>query len=344
VTNVEDIRQQLIDHQWMTAEEADAAIAEWKSASPGAADDGEALLAWLTERRSLTPFQAKTMHGEDAGPLMLGPYRLLEQIAVGRLGSLYRAVHEASGEAVCLKLFPAGVADDPEWLGRMQREIDTGAELDHPNVMRTLGVEECDGNWYVIMEDLEGESLQDRLVREGRLPWSTATGLMNDAAQGLAYLHDKFVVHRDVRPANLWITTDGQVKVLELGSVRNALSALEPGDDATLTTSGTIIGVYDYMSPEQAKDPHGADHRSDIYSLGCTFYHCLAGRPPFVEKNPVMLVMRHATAEATPLGEVDAEIPADVAEIVDAMLAKSPDDRIQTMRDVATALAQHLYD
>jgi serine/threonine-protein kinase len=275
-------------------------------------------------------------------PPRLGPYRLLAPITAGRLGILYRAVQEEGGQAVCLKLFPAVLDDGREWARRMERELHFSAALDHPNVVRTLGIEQAEGTWYLVMEDLEGETLDDRLGRDGRLPYPTACHLIGDAALGLAHLHDKFVVHRDVQPANLWITPEGRVKVMELGAVRNALTALKGPEDSTVTRQDTVIGVYDYMAPEQANDSHAADHRSDVYGLGCTLYHCLAGRPPFVEKNPAMLVMRHMNAAPPPLAEA-ADIPAELVQTVETMLAKSPDDRFQDMRDVAAEMERHCF-
>jgi len=277
-------------------------------------------------------------------PLRLGPYRLLAPITAGRLGILYHAVQEERGESVCLKLFPAVLDDGREWLRRMERELQFSAALDHPNVVRTFGIEQAEGNSYLVMEDLDGETLQERLDREGRLPYRTACQLISDAALGLAHLHDKFVVHRDVQPANLWITADHhRVKVMELGAIRNALSALRGAEDSSVTQYDTVLGVYDYMAPEQANDAHSADHRSDIYALGCTLYHCLAGHPPFVEKNPAMSLMRHMHEPPPPLAEAAADIPAELVQTVETMLAKLPGERFQAMRDVAAELDRDCY-
>ncbi len=281
MNRVQDICNQFVELQWMTEDEGLAATAEWRLATPAGKQSGDALLDWLVRRRTLTDFQAKTLRDGLPDPLRLGPYRLLAPITAGRLGILYHAVQEERGESVCLKLFPAVLDDGREWLRRMERELQFSAALDHPNVVRTFGIEQAEGNWYLVMEDLDGETLQDRLDREGRLPYRTACQLIGDAALGLAHLHDKFVVHRDVQPANLWITADHQrVKVMELGAIRNALSALRGAEDSSVTQFGTVLGVYDYMAPEQADDAHSADHRSDIYALGCTLYMVIPLTPP----------------------------------------------------------------
>ncbi len=343
MTPVEDVRQRLIDSQLMTAAQADAEIARWRQEAATDQQNGASLLAWLVAQQAITDFQGEALRAGQAGPFMLGPYRVLGRVAAGRLGNLYRAMPEGVQQPVCLKLFPASLKDDREKLGRMRRELHASAGLDHPNVVRTFEIQQAGEIYYLVMEDLVGETLQDRLDRDGPLGYPIACQLIRGAALGLAHFHDKFLVHRDVRPANLWITEAGQVKVMEVGGVRRALTPLGAAEESALTTDGTVIGAYDYMPPEQVQNPHAADHRSDVYALGCTLYHCLAGHPPFTEKNPLKLLMRHATASPQPLGELVADIPAELVETVDTMLAKSPDDRFQNMRDVAAALERHGY-
>ena len=342
MSSVDQVRQQLVDCELMTAETAGNHIARWREQTgAGESAAGEELLAWLVDQQVLTEFQSGALHAGHAAPLMIGLYRVFDRAAIGRLGNIYRAVHDALGQAVSLKVFPSSLKDEPESLARMQREIQVSAELDHPNVVRMYHMGQVGEIHYLAFEDLRGEPLHERLDREGALHFATACALMRDAAQGLAHFHDKFLVHRDVRPANLWVTESGTLKVMESGAVRIALTGLTETEDGTVTTSDTVLGTYDYMAPEQAKSAHAADHRSDIYALGCTTYHCLTGHPPFVERNPVRLVMRHASETPAPVTELVADIPEELADAVGSMLAKSPDERYQSMEDVVHVLEQY---
>lgn len=337
--SVPQVVQQLVQNCLLTYQAAEASLSQWRTAT-GATDDaaGDKFLAWLVKEEVLTDFQAEAFQAGHTGTLTLGPYRVLRRMAVGRLGSIYRAIHQPTGQAVSLKVFPSKLKENAEDLARMKREIRASSELDHPNLVRTYHVGQEGDVYYLAFEELRGETLQDRLDREGALPCATACRMVRDAALGLGCLHDHFLIHRDVCPANLWITDNGVSKVMELGAARYALTVLGTGEDATVTTGHMVLGTYEYMAPEQAHAAHAADIRSDVYALGCTFYRCLAGHPPFKEKNPLKLAMRHATETPRPLGELVADIPADLAETVATMLAKAPDARLQSMADVAHSL------
>ena len=291
MATLDGTRQQLIDSQLMTPETADQHISKWheKTGEPDNSS-GQELLNWLLNQGVLTEFQGSALKAGHAGPFMLGPYRVFERMAIGRLGHVYRAVHDEFSQQVSLKIFPSSLKENSEKLARMEREFRATAELDHPNIVRSFQIGRAGDVYYLALQELKGETLSDRLNREGALAYPTACRLFLDIARGLAYLHDDGLVHRDTNPANMWVTEGGKCMLMELGAVRDAWGgAVSAPEEQQITTSETIIGTFDYMPPEQAQDAHAADQRSDIYSLGCSLYHCLAGEKPFPEKSPVRL-------------------------------------------------------
>ncbi len=342
MSSMDEIRQQLIDGGLMTAETLDSEVALWREET-GVSDDaaGEGLVDRLVQRQRLTEFQGDALKAGHAGPFMLGPYRVFERVAVGRLGNIYRAVHEEHDQAVSLKVFPSSLKHDAEKVARTRREVQVSVELEHANILRTFEMGEVGDIYYLAFEDLEGETLGDRLDREDAMPHPAACKLMREAALGLTYLHEMGLVHRDVQPGNMWITGGGVLKMMEFGAVRDALGDIV-ADDTGVTTSETVLGNFDYMAPEQAQDVHAADHRSDLYSLGCVLYHCLSGAKPFKEKNPIKLVMQHATKMPPPLAEVVSDVPGPLSDAVNSMIAKSPDDRFQKTKDVAWSMEQYV--
>jgi serine/threonine protein kinase len=199
------------------------------------------------------------------------------------------------------------------------------------------------------MEYLQGETLEDLLKRKGKLPPEEACRVVHQALRGLQQIFEEGLVHRDMKPANLMLVPapnrggdEAVVKILDIGMGRDLFSEGEGGPGIQLTTSKDTLGTAEYMSPEQARDPHAVDIRSDIYSLGCTLYHALTGAPPFVEVNHVRLVVRHATEAPRPVNEVDPVIPAGLQQILNWMLAKDPTQRYPTPARAASALEVYL--
>ena len=341
--NVQEIRELVLSGALLSAQQIDAQIEHW-AAGGGPAGDGENFLNTLVEQKFITRFQAAAVRACVQGPYRLGAYLVGDKVAAGRLGTIYRAVQVDFNQPVCLKIFPASVGDDRERATRLARETRVALQVDHPHVVRTFQVGSVGKLIFLAIEDLQGETLDARLKRERKLAAPDACRLIHGAALGLAHLHDLDVIHRNLEPANVWVTREGWAKLMEFSAARDALAHLDveaEGQDISLM-SPDLLGSYDYMAPEQAAGAQLADARSDIYSLGCIFFHCLTGETPFPDVNPVRKMMRHAREPVRSICQLDPQIPETVAAIVETMLAKEPGSRYQSARDVAAALEKIL--
>ncbi len=340
MSSFDELRERLAASGILSADAVEAQVAAWK-AETGQSESGppQAFLDWLTEKELISEFQADAVAAGHSGPLTLGPYRVYEQLAASRLGGIFRAVHEEFSQPVSLKVFPSAAAADPEKVARIGRELRVAVELDHPNVIRSYQLGKIGETYFLAMEDLRGETLEAKLEIEGSLPYKQACDIAQQVAEGLAHLHDNDVIHRDVRPATIWIAESGTAKLMDFGAARDAYSFLDTvGTGEGVTTSESILGEYDYMAPEQAKDARDADAMSDIYALGCTLYHCLTGHVPFEEKNLAKLVLKHASDFPEPVGSHVDGVPHQIDETIKGMMGKKPAERYQSANDVVRAL------
>ncbi len=329
-------------------EEIEAIFARWKEETRGTDDQIDPFRKYLTTRRHLTEWQARMVQRGHADGFFIGGYTILDRIGKGQTGGVYKAVH-ALGQVVALKILPSSRAKQPHLLSRFQREARLVTQLDHPNVVRAFQFGEANGINFIVMEFLEGETLDETLARRKKLTWAEAVRLMHQALCGLEHVHMKRMVHRDLKPANLMLTPDpspandttwdATVKLLDIGLGRELFADDTPEGqiETQLTVEGSVLGTPDYMAPEQAKDARSSDIRADIYSLGCVLYHCLTGRPPFPETNIMTQMLQHATEKPTPVGQLAPGLPPVLQAIVEKMLAKSPDDRYATPAIAAEA-------
>jgi serine/threonine protein kinase len=244
-------------------------------------------------------------------------------------------------QPVSLKLLAARTQENPETLGRIRRELRVSVELHHPNVVNCLDVGRVGNQYYVAFEDLQGETLADRLQRDGYLPFVEACRIARDVAFGLAHLHQNEVVHRDLRPDNIWLTKDGRAKIMEFSAAHDAFANLDE-DEQQPVRRPLILEDYTYVSPEQVRNPDGADARSDLYALGCVLYDCLAGRPPFKEESPIRQVVRILCDEPERLSQLNQEVPEAFDDTMAGLLAKRPEDRFRKAKHVAIALDQYV--
>jgi serine/threonine protein kinase len=293
----------------------------------------------------LTDWQAsKLLRGKHKG-FSLGKYRLLRLLGKGGMSSVYLAEHTLMRRRCAIKVLPIGRVDDTSWLARFHREAQAIAALDHPNIVRAYDVDhEQDGErdiHFLVMEFVDGRSIQEIVADGGPLSLELAADYFRQAALGLEHAHRAGLVHRDVKPGNLLVDQQGVVKVLDLGLARFAEVAEE--QPLTVTHDERVLGTADYLSPEQAIDSHTVDARADVYSLGCSIYFALTGRPPFKEGSLAQRLMAHQMKDAPPIAEFrpeigDTEKGRRLVEIIRRMMAREPGQRFQTMAEVAAVL------
>lgn len=262
-------------------------------------------------------------------PTELGSYLIRERIGRGGMGRVYRATHVKLGREVALKVLPRHRWHDVASIARFHRETAALGPLDHPNIVRATDAGEAGGLVFLVMDLVDGIDL-GRVVRErGPLPVAAACKIVRQTCDALQYLGERGLVHRDVKPSNIMLGAGGRVKLLDFGLAVHGLGS----------ESESAAGTWDYLAPEQADPARGVDSRADIYSLGCTLFHLLAGRAPFSDAVSAADKERaHAETPPPNLRAIRADVPAGLAAVVDRMMAKQPDDRFASAAEVAAAL------
>jgi hypothetical protein len=295
------------------------------------------------DKRTDDPQSLPTLDGPPKPPpiglasRLVGEYEVLERIPGGGMGEVYKARHRRLNKLVALKLLPASSHNSREAAMRFQREMQAVGALDHRNVVEAHDAGEQSGVVYLAMKLIDGVDL-DRLVKErGSLPIAEACELVRQAALGLHYLHEKGLVHRDVKPSNLMRTPDGTIKVLDLGLARWLIEA-EAGH--ALTGAGRVMGTPDFLAPEQSENAADADARADLYGLGGTLFYLLTGRAPFADfKSFFSKLEAHRTQPPPDVRTLRPDVPAELAKLVQRLLAKKPHERFATAAEAAAALA-----
>jgi serine/threonine protein kinase len=268
-------------------------------------------------------------------PRRLGEYDLDDLLGGGGMGLVYRARHRRLGKLVALKLLPANAQDSPERVARFLREMRALGGLKHPHVVEAHDAGEHDGVVYLAMELVEGIDLSKLVQQRGPLPVTEACELARQAAVGLHHLHEHGLVHRDLKPSNLMRTTDGTVKILDLG-----LARWRAGEDGGLTDAGQSMGTPDYLAPEQVRDATTVDGRADLYGLGGTLFYLVTGKAPFAHRESGYDKMEAHCNELPPdVRTRRPEVPAALAELIQRLLAKKPQDRPASAAEVAATLA-----
>jgi serine/threonine protein kinase len=293
-------------------------------------------------------------------------YWVVRELGAGGMGVVYEAMHLLMGRRVALKVINGSLVQDPAAVERFQREVRAAARLSHPNIVTAFDAEWAGALHFLVMEYVEGTSLQQVIAERGRLPVSEACDYVRQAALGLQHAHERGMVHRDIKPGNLLLTPEGQIKVLDFGLARFARESAPAGavpppaataphpyssapteergrgeggpPSKVLTQVGCLMGTPDYVAPEQILNPHTADIRADLYSLGCTLYHLLAGPGPFAKASEWEKLMAHSEAAPRPLTEFRQDVPPGLVQLIERLMAKDPAHRYQTPADAARAL------
>jgi serine/threonine protein kinase len=298
--------------------------------------DGESFAALLVRQNKLTRFQAKRLCEGAGDNLTLGNYVILDQLGRGGMGAVFKAEHRQMKRVVALKVIRPDLLTSPNASKRFQREVETAARLDHPNIVAAFDADEVNGTCFLVMELVDGCDLATAVQRNGAMPVENAIDAVLQAARGLAFAHKQGIVHRDVKPSNLLVDGAGAVKILDLGLA--TLATRDAGGHETLTGSDVIVGTVDYMAPEQAENPRLADERSDIYSLGLTLWFLLTGRIAYDDDSDIDKLLAHRERLVPSLVDAQPTIPLELDVIFQRMVAKAPADRFPTMNNVVATL------
>ena len=295
----------------------------------------------LIAQKLITPYQAKVILERGDSPLLLDRYIILDAIGSGGMGIVFKALQRSLERVVAVKILPCHAVDSAEKVERFQREMRAVARLSHPHVVQAIDAHESNGVYFFAMEYVAGCDLADLVLNQGSCTAEAAMEIIAQVAAGLEHAHQHGIVHRDVKPANILLSDDGVAKVLDLGLARTREQAQATADNQ-LTRDGLAMGTVAYMSPEQAFDAKQADERSDVYSLGCTLYFLLHGRPLFEVENGVQLVIAHRESQPPRLAEGREDVSVELEELFQRMVAKDPHQRPQSMDVVRTELLQLL--
>jgi serine/threonine protein kinase len=265
----------------------------------------------------------------------IGDYDLLDKVAEGGMGSIYKARHRRSGQVVAVKVMTAAMIHNPVLLKRFEQEFRAASRLNHPNIVRALDYGEEAGIPYLVMEFVDGESLGQKLERDGPLPEAEAIRLIAQVAQGLHRAHKQKLVHRDVKPDNILLTADGQAKLADLGLVK------EMEADLNLTRTGRGLGTPHFMAPEQFRNAKSANARCDIYSLGATLYMMVTGTLPFRSNGPLDAWLKKMQNEITPPRTLVPGLSERVDWAIRRAMSGDPEQRPESCREFVEDLTGH---
>ena len=311
-----------------------------QSLADNKSDDVQELAKLLVRQKKLTKYQASSIYQGKGKSLVFGDYVVLDKIGEGGMGVVLKAQHRRMKRIVAVKVLPAKAMDSEDAVQRFFREVEAAAKLIHPNIVTAFDAGEHRGMHYLVMEFIDGRDLSEILADVGPLPVEQAVECIIQAARGLEFAHNNGIVHRDIKPANLLLTKDGTIKILDMGLARltGEIGQHDQTQAGQLTQSGQIMGTVDYMAPEQAMDTRTADHRADIYALGCTLFRLLTGQNVYEAATVMKRLMAHQQRDIPCLRDKRADAPAALEHVFQRMVAKEPNSRQQSMNKLIEEL------
>lgn len=317
--------------------EALAAIS--KEADKTRLGDADYLAGMLIRKGLITRWHVRQLMKKKYKGFFLRQYRIMDHLGTGGMSTVYLAEHTLMHRMVAIKILPKKRMSNNAYLEQFVREAQAIAALNHPNIVQAYDIDRYDDIHYIVMEYFEGNNLRQLVDKEGPLPYEDAVSYIRQGAEGLIHAHRIGVIHRDVKPENILANSEGTAKLLDLG-----LALLKEEESGTEKSSNhdNILGTADYLAPEQAINSNRIDGRADIYGLGCTLYFCLTGHPPFPFGTIPQRLLAHQRETPASILLDRPDCPDDLVEICNKMMAKKPEDRFQSAREVSDVLGRWL--
>jgi formylglycine-generating enzyme required for sulfatase activity/tRNA A-37 threonylcarbamoyl transferase component Bud32 len=300
--------------------------------------DGEALARDMIKSNLLTKYQAEQILGGRTKHLVMGKYQILEKIGAGGMGQVYKAYHSGTGRVVAIKVILSKSKIDPEVVRRFEREVKAAAKLVHQNIITVFDADQINGRVFMVMEYIKGHDLAAIIAKKGKLGLTDSINYILQIANGLKYAHDQGVIHRDIKPGNIIIDANGNVKIVDMGLAKIETDSNQE-DISMLTGATAIMGTVDFMSPEQGFSSRDVDVRTDIYSLGATLFYLLTGKFMYAGNSAFAKLLAHRESPIPSLCTAMPGLPLELDNIFFKMVAKNPVDRYASMTQVISALS-----
>ncbi|CAN5768716.1 hypothetical protein BH23PLA1_BH23PLA1_07490 [soil metagenome] len=330
------LEQSVIRRGLATPEEVEACKAHRaKLASAGSGESTKNLLEIMVSARVLTQGQAqrlfRELSRESQRKLEIPGYQIMERLGKGQMGIVYKARQTSVDRVVAVKVLLEALAQNKEFVKRFEREAKIAAKLNHPNIVNAIDAGEINGLYYFVMEYVEGITIKDELDNNKIYDEKEALTIVLAVARAMKHADEKGLIHRDIKPENVILTKDGSVKLADLG-----LARLTADEKWAAAEAGMAIGTPYYISPEQVRGSTDVDIRSDIYSLGATFYHMVTGRVPFSGDTPTEVMKKHVDKNVnfTPPDHLNTRLSSGLGEVIETMMARNRDNRYRTPDDL----------